>query len=61
MGPADQPSKLGELVFFPGGSGTPIPVSKLDTDLGIQTDNTFSHSAQRTGATTDLHYKALLP
>ncbi len=43
-------SPLGEkipvrLSFFPDGSGTPIPVSKLVKDLRVQTDNVFSHSA----------------
>ncbi len=38
------------LSFFPDGSGTPIPLSKLVKDLGVQTDNMFSPSAQRTEA-----------
>ncbi len=38
------------LYFFPDESGTPIPVSKLVKDLGIQTDNMFSPSAQCTEA-----------
>ncbi len=33
------------LSFFPDGSGTPIPVSTLVKDLGVQTDNMFSPSA----------------
>ncbi len=42
-------SQLGEkfrwdCLFFPDGSGTPIPVSKLVKDLGVQTDNVFSLS-----------------
>ncbi len=36
--------------FFPDGSGTPIPISKLVTDLGVQADNMFSPSAQCTEA-----------
>ncbi len=36
------------LSFFPDGSGTPIPVSTLFKDLGVQTDNMFSPSAQCT-------------
>ncbi len=39
------------LSFFPDGSGTPIPVSTLVKDLGVQTDNMFSHSAQCTAST----------
>ncbi len=38
------------LSFFPDGSGTPIPVSTLVKDLGVQTDNMFSPSAQCTEA-----------
>ncbi len=38
------------LSFFPGGSGTTIPVSKLVKDLGVQADNMFSPSAQCTEA-----------
>ncbi len=38
------------IVFFPDGSGTPIPVSKLFKDLGVQTDNVFSPSVQCTEA-----------
>ncbi len=38
------------LSFFPNGSGTPIPVSTLVRDLGVQTDNMFSLSAQCTEA-----------
>ncbi len=38
------------LSFFPDGSGTPIPVFKLVKDLGVQADNMFSPSAQRTEA-----------
>ncbi len=38
------------MSFFSNGSGTPIPVSKLAKDLGIQTDNLFSPSAQCTEA-----------
>ncbi len=39
------------LSFFPDGSGTPIPVSKLVIDIGIQIDNNiFSPSAQCTEA-----------
>ncbi len=37
--------KFPEIVFFPDGSGTPIPVSTLVKDLGVQTDNMFSPSA----------------
>ncbi len=39
-----------EIVFFPDGSGTPIPVSKLVKDLGVQTDSMLSPSAQCTEA-----------
>ncbi len=39
-----------KLSFFPDGSGTPIPVSTLVKDLGVQTDNMFSPSAQCTEA-----------
>ncbi len=52
------------LSFFPNGSGTPIPVSTLVKNLGVQTGNMFSPSAQCTAAankTIDLHDKALLP
>ncbi len=28
-----------EIVFFPDGSGTPIPVSTIVKDLGIQADS----------------------
>ncbi len=38
------------LSFFPHGSGTPIPVSTIVKDLGVQTDNMFSPSAQCTAA-----------
>ncbi len=38
------------LSFFPDGSGAPIPVSTLVKDLGVQTDNMFSPSAQCTEA-----------
>ncbi len=38
------------LSFFPDGSGTPIPVSTLVKDLGVQVDNMFSPSAQCTEA-----------
>ncbi len=38
------------LSFFPDGSGTPIPVSKLVKDLEVQADNMFSHSTQCTEA-----------
>ncbi len=34
--------------FFPDGSDTPIPVSTLVKDLGVQTDNMFSPSTQCT-------------
>ncbi len=34
------------LSFFPDGSGTPIPVSTLVKDLGVQTDNMFSPSVR---------------
>ncbi len=34
------------MSFFPDGSGTPIPVSTLVKDLGGQTDNLLSPSAQ---------------
>ncbi len=51
--------------FFPGGCGTPTTVSKLVKDLGVQTDNAFSPSAQCTEAANktklDLHDYALLP
>ncbi len=36
--------------FFPDGSGTPIPVSTLVKDLGVQTENMISPSAQSTAA-----------
>ncbi len=39
-----------EIVFFPDVSGTPIPASSLIKDLGVQTDNMFSPSAQGTEA-----------
>ncbi len=39
-----------EIVFFPDGSGTLIPVSKLAKDLGVQTNTMFSPSAQCTEA-----------
>ncbi len=39
------------LSFFPDGSGTPIPVSKLVKDRGGQTDNMFSSTAQCTETT----------
>ncbi len=39
------------LSSFPDGSGTPIPVSQLAKDLGVQADNLFSPSAQCTEAT----------
>ncbi len=38
------------LSFYPNGSGIPIPVSTLVKDLGVQTDNMFSPSAQCTEA-----------
>ncbi len=38
------------LSFFPDGSGTTIPVSTLVKELGVQTDNLFSPSAQCTEA-----------
>ncbi len=38
--------------FFPNASGTPIPVSKLVKDLGVQTDDLFPPSAQCTEAST---------
>ncbi len=38
------------LSFFPGGSGTTIPVSKLVKDLGVQADNMLSPSTQCTEA-----------
>ncbi len=57
MGPTDQCNYLtiGRevpliLSFFPNGSGTPIPVSKLAKDLGVRTDNMFSPFAQCTEA-----------
>ncbi len=43
-------SPLSEKSFFPDGSVTPIPVSKLAKNLGVQTDNMFSRSAQCTEA-----------
>ncbi len=46
-----------EIVFFPDGSGTPIPVFKLVKDLGVQTGNMLCPSAQCTEAAN----KALLP
>ncbi len=50
------------FVFFPDGSGTPIPVSKLVKDLGVQTDNMFSPSTQcKKGKTNDFHDKVFLP
>ncbi len=39
------------MVFFPDWSGTPIPVFKLAKDLGVETDDVFSPSAQCTEAT----------
>ncbi len=39
-----------EIIFFSDGSGTLIPVSTLVNDLGVQTDNMFSTSAQCTEA-----------
>ncbi len=39
-----------EVVFFPGGSGTPIPVSKLVRDLDVRSQNLSSPSAQCTEA-----------
>ncbi len=58
IGPTDQSYQLSpnwvrsspEIVFFPDRSGTPIPVSKLLKDLGVQTANMFSPSAQCTEA-----------
>ncbi len=38
------------LSFFPDGSGTPIHVSRLVKDLGVQTDNMFSSPVQCTEA-----------
>ncbi len=38
------------LSFFPDGSGTPMPVSTLVKDLGVQTVHKFSPSAQCTEA-----------
>ncbi len=38
------------LSFFPDGYGTPIPVSTIVKDLGVQTDFMFSPSAQCTEA-----------
>ncbi len=38
------------LSFFPDGSGTPITVSKLVKDVGVQADNMFFPSAQYTKA-----------
>ncbi len=38
------------LSFFPDGSGISIPVSTIDKDLGVQTDNMLSPSAQCTAA-----------
>ncbi len=38
------------LSFFPDGSDTPIPVSNLVRDLGVETDYMFSPSAQCTEA-----------
>ncbi len=38
------------LSFLPDGSGTPIPVSTIVMDLGVQTDNMFSPSTQCTAA-----------
>ncbi len=38
------------MFFFPDKSGTPIPVSTIVKDLGVQTDNMFSPSAQCTAA-----------
>ncbi len=39
------------LSFFPDGYGTPVPVSILVKDQGIQTDNMFFSSAQCTETT----------
>ncbi len=39
-----------ECLFFPDGSGTPIPISTLVKDLGVQTDNMFWPTAQCTEA-----------
>ncbi len=55
MGPTDQSYQIGReaplrLSFFPDGPGTTIPVSKFVKDLGVQTDNMFSPSAQCTEA-----------
>ncbi len=57
MGPTDQSLYLTfgredplRLSFFPDGSGTPSPASTLVKDLGVQTDNMFSPSAQCTEA-----------
>ncbi len=38
------------MSFNPDGSGTPIAVSTIVKDLGVQTDNMFSPSAQCTAA-----------
>ncbi len=38
------------MPFFLDGSGTPIPVSKLDKDQGVQAHNVFSPSAHFTEA-----------
>ncbi len=35
-----------EIVFFPDGSGTPIPVSTLVKGIGVHADNVFSPTAQ---------------
>ncbi len=50
-GPTDQSNEMEQshnwarsslrLSFFTNGSGTPMPVSKLVKDLGVQTDNMF--------------------
>ncbi len=60
MGPTDRLTKCNyltigrevplTLAFFSNWSGTPIPVSSLVKDLGVQTDNMFSPSAQCTEA-----------
>ncbi len=45
------------LSFFPDGSDTPIPVSKLDKDLGVQTESSLSFS-YLTNLLCERHIKA---
>ncbi len=49
MRPTDQsyqrqlPHHWAKKLFRPNGSGAPIPISKFVKDLGVQTDNKWSH------------------